>query len=150
MIVTEAPGRDPLDVAADEAAEIMTDRLNLSMGWSEYVAALGKAAEKSHRKHLLAQRLQAAFAADGGQLPLIPDARLQEPKHPRAKRRVLMHKDGKCFICLKCHETAPVPDEMTEAARKRGIPCPRCNQDQPGIAQDENTASVSSDDAEAS
>lgn len=150
--MTEAPGRDPLNEAAEEAATLFAEKqASSAMDWNQFVKALGYSAEKAQRRYLLAQRLQAAFAADGGQLPLIPDARLQEPKQSRAKRRVLMHEtaDGD-FACPKCFGASPIPADMTEAARKRGIPCPRCNQDQPGIAQDENAASEKCDCVEPS
>ncbi len=144
--------RDPLDVAADEAVEIMTDKQNLSMGWGEYVAALGKAAEKSQRKHHLALRLQQAFSA-GEQLPLFPGVAVavSEPRRPRARSRRMMHAGelAGSFMCPACLDTAPVPDGITDSARKRGVPCQRCNglesrQDAPGIAPDENATSVPS------
>lgn len=118
--------RDPLDLAADEAADVMGEREK--MPWSDFIEMLQHRAETSARRLGIAQRLQAAFAAEGGQLPLIPDA-VPEPKRPRAPRRILMHAGelAGSFECPKCHETAPIPEDISDVARKRGIPCPKCN-----------------------
>lgn len=122
--------RDPLDTAADEAAEILSSRKATGASWPALIDELRKAAEAANRRLGLSQRLQAAFAADGGQLPLIADAVL-ETKRPRAKRRQLMHEitttQGAQFRCPKCTSLAPIPEGISDAARKRGIPCPKCN-----------------------
>lgn len=119
--------RDPLDVAADEAAEIMAMRGKAS--WANLVGVLQAQAETAQRRFLLAQRLQAAFAAEGGQLPLIPDVvAAPEPTKPRAKRRQLMHEgQDATFVCQKCSKTLAIPNDTTDSARKRGVPCPKCN-----------------------
>lgn len=132
--------RDPRDVAADDVFELLAERKASGVTWEQLIESLAEKATAAQRRYLLAQRQQAVFAAEGGQLPLIPGAvAAPEPRKPRAKRRVLMHEAdcGGLFECQKCNLTAPIPDGMTDSARKRGVPCPRCNQDQPGRAQDE-------------
>lgn len=118
------PGRDPLDVAADEAAEIMALRGKAS--WADLVGSLRYAAEKAQQRYQMAMRLEAAFAADGGQLPLFPEA-VPVLRKPRAKGRRMMHDDGGVFRCPKCKESAEIPKVISADARKRGVPCPKCN-----------------------
>ena len=119
--------RGPLDVAAEEADGVLEDWKKYGRDWESTVKHLGEEAAKAQGRWQLALRMQAAFTAEGCQLPLIPDALLKTPK-PRAKRRWLMHEDTDgAFRCAKCSHTAPSPDGLTVAARKRGIPCPKCN-----------------------
>lgn len=119
--------RDPLEVAADEAADVMGEREK--MNWTDFIEMLTQRAEKAARRLSIAQRLQAAFAADGGQLPLIPGA-VAEPKKPRAKRRVMMHvpDEGGVFACPKCNTRLLIADGTSDVALRRGIPCPTCNE----------------------
>ena len=125
--------RDPQDVAASEAEAILIDWKANDRSWTKTIEGLKADADNSARRYEMALRLQVVFAADGGQLPLIPDA-VSEPLKPRAKGRRMMHTEGvgdELFRCPKCQDTAPVPPGMTESARKRGVPCPRCNEVQP-------------------
>lgn len=133
--------RDPLDVIADEAADVIGEREK--MPWTDFIEMLQQRAAHAARRLEIAQRLQAAFAAEGGQLSLFPGVVagvVAEPPKPRAKRRVLCHvidagDTGGCegheadvrFKCQKCgHETDWIR-MPTASAAKRGIPCPNCN-----------------------
>jgi len=93
----------------------------------EFVSCKAADANERQERHVMAIRLQ-AFMEDGQQ-PLIPGA-VPEPK-PRKPRRVMMHVEqvdgGECFQCSKCGTATELLGAMTEAARKRGIPCPKCN-----------------------
>lgn len=119
--------RGPLDVAAAEADEVMGEWKKYGRDWESTVRHLGEEATKAQGRWQLALRMQAAFTAEGGQLTLIPDALLKTPKQ-RAKRRWLMHEDTDgTFRCAKCSHATSRPEGLTDAARKRGIPCPKCN-----------------------
>ena len=124
--------RDPLDVAADEVAELLAERKAGDVTWERLIESLAEKAQQAQRRYMLAQRMQAAFAVEGGQLPLIPGVVagvVAEPTKPRAKRRVMMHdRLAGSFECPKCHETEPIPEGTNDAARKRGVPCPKCNE----------------------
>ena len=119
--------RDPLDVAADEAAKMMTDWKDSRKTWNEFLDYLQREAEEAGRRKLLAMRIHAQFIGRDDQLPLIPGV-VAEPKKPRAKSRRMMHEnEAGEFRCPKCKAMAVIPNDMNVAARKRGIPCPTCN-----------------------
>ena len=129
--MTDLPDRDPRDIAAEEAAAILEEWRETGKTWGVFFGEIVDVAVSVNRRHAAATRLDSWFSSEGGQLPLISDD-VREPKRARAPRRVRMHAEMRdevdILVCPKCHTTAPVPAGMTEAARKRGIPCPRCNQ----------------------
>jgi len=97
--------RDPLDVAADEVAELLAERKAGDVTWERLIESLAEKAQQAQRRYMLAQRMQAAFAG-----------------------RVMMHdRLAGSFEYPKCHETEPIPEGTNDAARKRGVPCPKCN-----------------------
>jgi hypothetical protein len=124
--MTESTDRE-LDVAFEEAAGMLVDKKASGKTWADFMASLLADVETAQRRLGLAARLHKAIAADGGQLPLVPDAFVE--RNPRAKRRVMMRaaQGAIVFSCPKCDASSPVPEGITTAARNRGIPCPKCN-----------------------
>jgi hypothetical protein len=122
--VSENEVIDSDETAAKRIAAVFVAWNESGESWCEFVEGLRATADEA----TAAYQTAVACVPPGGQLPLIPGAAAAtEPRKPRAKRRQIMHKDGQCFICPACGETAPVPEDMTASARKRGIPCSKCN-----------------------
>ena len=120
--------RDPMDVAAEEADQVLANWKTSQLPWSGYLDSLQREAEEAGRRHLLAMRLQATFLNRDGsfQQPILPDD-IREPRKPRAKRRVMMHVDDAGRFRCACGRTNEVPIGTADSARSRGIPCPVCN-----------------------
>lgn len=113
----------------DRAKAVFEDWKSSGKSLPEFISNYADWATEYQERHAMAMRLQAFISDNSGQQPLIPDA-VSEPVKPRKKRRVLMHEeataDGGLFRC-KCGHEGGSAVGMTEAARKRGIPCPNCN-----------------------
>ena len=145
--------RDPLEVAADEAAQLMADWKASEKSWPDFLTSLHLVAEEAGRRDLLAMRIHSQFLSRDGQLPLIPGVAAvaaPEPRKPRAPSRRMMHTDvanPDVFECPVCHETEDVPAGASKSFRRRGIPCVTCcdgsesRQDAPGIAPGGNSTS---------
>ena len=123
-------GQDTQDTAAALADEIFGEWKKYGRDWKVTLQHLGDESSKATSRYQMALRLQAVFAASGGQLPLIPGAVAETgPKKPRSARRMMMHsnEDGTRFECRVCDASAPIPEGETDGRVLRGIPCPKCN-----------------------
>jgi hypothetical protein len=123
--VSENEAIDSDEAAAKRIATVMVSWNESGKSWREFVEGLRVAAEAATETYQIA----VACVPPGGQLPLIPGAvAAPEPKKPRKERRVIMHDNGKgSFVCAKCVASEDIPAVATDAARKRGVPCPKCN-----------------------
>lgn len=119
---------DQDESAAKRIAAVFVAWNESGKAWREYVEELRQAAELATATYQTA----VACVPSGGQLPMFPSVAgvLAERKNPRAKRQVIMHAGelAGSFECPKCHETEPIPEGTNDAARKRGVPCPKCNE----------------------
>ena len=126
MSETEVIDQD--EAAAKRIAAVFVAWNESGQSWREFVDGLRQDADAA----TAAYQTAVTCVPLGGQLPLIHGAvadAVDEPKKPRKPRRVMMHECNLAdlFECQKCHETEPIPEGTNEAARNRGIPCPKCN-----------------------